>query len=176
MDIAVRPDVCNDLGMTKLPFAVAIALLASCGNEAKWERARAEYCQELELLSNRVKSDLDNLADALRRQAGEPQPDGRQCGFIHRDLLVVGARLDGFRTAQKVLAVARPEKQTLEQAGFGARLDLTPLQSYDAEACLSGRANDAATKVAEVRQAMDADFQAGLTACRAVGWRTGLAK
>ena len=173
----MRREVCDDVRMSKLlTLVLCLTASAACSRDARWERSRAEYCQELELLSNRVQSDLEGLVGALELQKVEPQADGRQCGIINRDLRVAAARVEGFRAAQRVLAAARPENQTLEQSGFGARLDLSAFQGYDAEACLSGRAAEAAAKVAEIKQTMAADFQVGLASCRAVGWKSSLAK
>jgi len=143
--------------------------LGGCARDERWERSRAEYCQELGLLGTDVRQSVAAIGAttaAIGQLSAEERPAA--CAATEHDLRVIGARLDGFRRGAHALARGRDEGQTVEDAGFVLTLGQDAVQGYDRSACQSGQYDVAAKSVAAIEKKLDEALSEGLARCQAV--------
>jgi hypothetical protein len=154
--------------MKRAFLPLLLLLVASCSGDAQWEKARAEYCMELELLSRDVASQLDTVHHFVQGLDQEP-PEARREGCLAAasDLKALSARLRGFTVVVHVLARARPEGQDVEQAGFVTNVGGEAIQGYDDDACLHGNILQARQQVTGIEEKVARDFARGLAVCQA---------
>lgn len=149
--------------------------IAGCSRDSRWERSRTEYCQELDLLSRDVPGQIEVVAHSIQGMQQSPAETRLDnCASAERDLRVLSARIRGFTTVAHVLARARPDNQSVEEAGFELSLGAESLERYDSEHCRMGRYQQAAQHVLEIKSRVERDFEQGLARCRSVGWKSVL--
>ncbi|HSI04258.1 MAG: hypothetical protein ACAI38_22600 [Myxococcota bacterium] len=158
---------------TRLLLPLLLLSMTACAGDASWERSRGEYCQEVELLANRTAPRVAALESALKSAASDPEELRAACARAHAELREVGALLTGVGVATGALAKARPDKQSLEEAGFHIlRADV--VQKFDQLACQAGQHQKAAEEVAAIKAALEGELAQALHRCQVVGWKSSL--